>query len=293
MTFQLGQLSLVSVVALLGFCTALRSGRQAAAGAWWVLGTVKPQLMVVPAVILLAGRRWKALAVAGGLFAALAAVATVVLGPHCWTDFLATIAHCTRQFGTYGIHPLAMYNFKGLLTALLGSEQGERINLLTTVLSAAAVLFAVCLWLRPWPADRRTFCLRAALTLLLGLLTNPHLNPADALAYVVPALLLLGCIPEQRLRQRLGLLAMAVPLLFLLDSFALASWTGGVHPFFLALLVWAAWLFGYAFCYPDRYNGSGARTDADQAPDADEPGASLSRGHAGTAARPGAAADLR
>jgi hypothetical protein len=247
MTFQLGQLSLVSVVALLGFCTALRAGRQTAAGAWLVLGTVKPQLMVIPAVILLAGRRWRALAVAGCLFALWATACTIVLGPHCWTDFLATIGHCSRQFGTYGIHPLRMYNFKGLLTAILGSDHADRINLLTTALSIAALLFAVCLWLRPWPADRRTFSLRLALTLLLGLLTNPHLNPADALAYVVPAVLLVGCLPQARPRFRLGVLAAAAPLLFLIDNFATASWPGDIRPFFLGLVAWAAWLLCFKF----------------------------------------------
>jgi hypothetical protein len=242
MTFQLGQLSLVSVVALLGFFAALRDGRQTTAGAWLVLSSVKPQLMIVPGLILLAGRRWRALAVAASLFALWAAVATWVLGHQCWGDFLATLAHCARQFGTYGIHPLRMYNCKGPLTAWFGSDQGDRINLLTTALSLGAMMWTFCLWCRSWPNDRWTFAVRAALVLLVGLVTNPHLNPADALAYLVPAVVLLAGLPRSAPRSPVMILALVAPLLFLIDSFALENWPGGVRPFLIFIFGCAIWL---------------------------------------------------
>src|SRR5262249_17446338 len=69
-TFQLGQLALVGLLCLAGFYAALARGQDGAAAAWLVLGTIKPQLMLVPAVTLLVLGRWRALLLASALFAA-------------------------------------------------------------------------------------------------------------------------------------------------------------------------------------------------------------------------------
>jgi hypothetical protein len=241
-SFQLGQLYLLGLVCLLGFYQALRQDRAWAAAGWLVLGTVKPQLALIPAVTLLAGRRWRALAAATGLFAAWALVTTAVLGPSCWSGFVAMVSHCSRQFGTYGIDPLAMFNLKGLFTALLGPEQAGLINALTATATAASVLVAMGFWWGPWPGDTPAFARRAALTLLLGLVANPHLNPGDALAYAAPALLLAGALAPGSARRTLALAAAAAPLLFMLDVYSPGRWAGRIHPFFLLILTWAAWL---------------------------------------------------
>lgn len=240
--FQVGQASLLGLICLVGFYEGLRRDRWWAAAAWLVLGTVKPQLMLIPAATLVAGRRWRALATAAGLFGLWALVTTVVLGPRCWLDFLDIVAFCTRQFGTYGIHPLAMYNVKGFLTVLLGSEHAPLINALTAIGAGASLLFTLWLWWGPWPGDTPVFARRAALTLLVGLLTNPHLNPGDALAFVAPALLLTDVLAPGPARRRLALAAMAAPLLFLLDVYGPGSRAGYVRPFFVCVVVWTGWL---------------------------------------------------
>jgi hypothetical protein len=241
-TFQLGQVSLLGVVCLLGFYEALRRSRPWATAGWLVLATVKPQLALVPAVTLLAGRRWRELALAAGLFGVWALAATAVLGASCWTGFLNMLGHCSRQFGTYGIDPLAMYNLKGLLTALLGAEQAGLINMLTALASGASLLAVLWLWRGPWPGDTPRFGRLAALTLLWGLIANPHVNPADALALVVPALLLSRDLQGGQIRGVLAVGAAAGPLLFLLDVYVVGSWRGQVRPFFFVELAWAIWL---------------------------------------------------
>jgi hypothetical protein len=150
------------------------------------------------------------------------------------------VAHCSRQFGTYGIDPLAMYNLKGLLTAVLGGERAGLINGLTAAATAGSVLTALWLWRGPWPGDTPTFAHRATLTLLLGLIANPHLNPRDALAYVAPALLLGGTLAPAPARPMLAMVGAAAPWLFLLDIYGPIAWPGGVRPFFLLILLWAA-----------------------------------------------------
>jgi hypothetical protein len=241
MTFQLGQVSLLSLVCLLGFYASLEEDRPLATAAWLVLGTVKPQLVLVPAVTLLATRRWRALWLAALLFGAWAGIASSVMGWTCWLGFWGMVRHCTEQFGAFGIDPLRMYNLKGFLTAVLGGERAPLINAASTAAYALALAVAFVLW--RGRGDAPDFRLRVALTSLLGLLANPHFNPADALAFVLPAVYF-----ASHLRQRGGasrafdVLVVSCPALFLLDGFAVASWPGGVRPFFLVALGAAAWM---------------------------------------------------
>jgi hypothetical protein len=234
MTFQLGQVSLLILVCLLGFYDALKEDRPWAAAGWLVLGTIKPQLLIAPAVTLVAARRWRVLAIAAGLLAAWGLAATAVLGWACWPGFLDIVRESARQCGNYGIDPLRMYNIKGMLLALLGSNHLGAVNGLS--LAAAAAVVGVVLWMWRGRSHTADFDRRAGFTLLLGLLVNPHLNPADALTFVAPALLF-GRSLRGRSWRVFAVLAAVAPLLFLLDTFAV-SW----RPFVLFALGWAGWM---------------------------------------------------
>jgi len=97
--------------------------------AWIVAGMIKPQLMVVPCVVLLGLRRCGGeLGVAGGCFLAVSAtVTTFGAGDRgAGSIFLGRAAGSTvSNSAAYGIDPLIMYNVKGVLTALLGRRQGR------------------------------------------------------------------------------------------------------------------------------------------------------------------------
>jgi hypothetical protein len=241
MTFQMGQLSLIVFVCLLGFVRALRQGRPFEAALCLVLGTVKPQLMVIPAAVLLAGRRWRELGYAAALFAGWALLTSAVLGPSCWADFLGVLRHSARQFGTSGIDPQRMYNLKGFLTGLLGVERAGLINALTAAALLLAVLLALARFRGPWrPAD---FDLRLALALLAGLIGNPHFNPVDGLALIVPAVLFLGYLCRRGAGAgALATFLCACPLLFLLDCYFADPARLGARPFFLLMLGLALWM---------------------------------------------------
>jgi hypothetical protein len=243
MTFQLGQVSLLSLVCLLGFYASLEEDRPLATAAWLVLGTVKPQLVLVPAVTLLATRRRRALWLAALLFGAWAVAASAVMGWTCWVGFWGMVRHCTEQFGAFGIDPLRMYNLKGLLTAVLGGERAPLINAASTAAFALALAVAFVLWRGNGRCNAPDFRLRVALTSLLGLLANPHFNPADALAFVLPAVTFASYLRRRGGASRaFDVLAVSCPALFLLDSFAVERWPGGVRPFFLVALGSAAWM---------------------------------------------------
>ncbi len=243
-TFQMGQVSLWCLVCLLGFVCALKEDRPLAVALWIVAGTIKPQLMVVPCLVLLGQRRWRELALTAGLLALWCGVTTAVLGPGCWMGFASVLRFSTQQFGTGAVDPLVMYNLKGLLTALLGERVGL-INLLCAAAWLAAAGLTVWLWRDRRVVEAGQFEGRLAFTFLLGTLVNPHLNAHDALVLVLPAVLFHAHLRRDpgRLQATLfAAIALACPLLFLLDCYEIDPGRFGFRPFFLLLVVLAGWM---------------------------------------------------
>lgn len=241
-SFQLGQVSLLLLVCLLGFVCNLAEGRPFRTALWLTLGTIKPQMMMAPAALLLAQRRWRELGFAALLLATWGLATTALLGVSCWFGFANMLQYSACQFGLDGIHPLAMYNLKGFLTSMLGNTEAARIN----ALSAAALLLAmlVIVWKgrRPIPTATAEWDLRVAWSLQLGLLVNPHLNPVDALAFVAPALLFYRGL--RRSGQPAGVVAallLAAPALFALDCYGLSVVRpASIHLFFVVMVGLAA-----------------------------------------------------
>lgn len=217
LTFQLGQVTLLCIVCVLGFVVALRDDQPLAMAVWILLGTVKPQIMVIPVVALLAQRRWRAMAWLFVLSVSTAALTTLALGKDCWTDYLALLRFCTQQFATSGIDPAGMYNLKSLLTVALGSDRAELINRLTTAAWLAGLAAAlVLLWRK---IDATTGEGRLALALLLGALVNPHVNPADVLAFVPPTVLFYAHLTRRGGATAFGVLAACAPWLFAVEYY--------------------------------------------------------------------------
>ncbi len=135
-----------------------------------------------------------------------------------------------------------MYNLKGFLTSVLGAGSAARINFLSVAFLLLAVLIIVAMGRKPIPPGTAEWDLRLALSLQLGLLVNPHFNPADALALVAPAILFYqGLRRSGRSTRALGAVLVCGPLLFALDCYGgTAVRPMAIHPFFLLLVALAA-----------------------------------------------------
>jgi len=241
-SFLLGAFSLFLLICLLQFYRTLKGSREAHSGLWLVLGTVKMQAMVLPGLLLLAARRWRALASALLIGGMLALLASLVLGWRIWLDFLAVLRVHTTYFGTFGVDPAKMYNFKGTLALLLGNQQQALINQISTVGLIAAAGATVLLWCGAWRPEDPTFELRMALTLLLGLLFSPHLNPHDGLMLVAPALLFYIYLRRRNLaRSRYAAVILSCPLLFLISEFTVGG-SLGVRVPVVVMVVLAVWM---------------------------------------------------
>ena len=60
--FLLGAFSLFLLICLWQFYRALKNGREGQSGVWLAAGLIKPQNILLPGVLLLGARRWKAIA---------------------------------------------------------------------------------------------------------------------------------------------------------------------------------------------------------------------------------------
>jgi Glycosyltransferase family 87 len=226
-TLQLGAFSLLMLLCMLQFYWSLKQGHDRAAGLWLLLGTVKPQVMLLPGALLIGARRWHALGVAllGG--GALAALSGALLGWRSWAGFLDALRIVSGYFGIFGIVPTTMYNFKGTLALILGNDYGEAINQASLVALALVVALTLLLWRVPWRPDEPVFDLRMALTILLGLLFNPHLHRQDGVMFIAPAVLFYVYLRQRGLpRRAFAVWALACPLIVLVSEFTIEGSLG-------------------------------------------------------------------
>ncbi len=200
-TFLQGAFSLLVCVAVTEAYLALRRGRDGRAGAWLALASIKPQAVATLGVMLLVGRRWRVIAVGAIVVVGLGAIATVALGAGIWGEYLGFLSRYVSTFDEFSVRPSVMWNLRGTVTLIVGPERAadqasliNGIGLAGQLLGLAAVAF---LWRGTWDTRRRDFDIRFAMTIVIGLLTSPHLNPHDDLL-LVPA----AAIGYRALRQR-------------------------------------------------------------------------------------------
>jgi hypothetical protein len=187
--FLSAHFSLWLLVCLLQLYCTLKHGREGLAGLWFILGTFKPQGVLLIGISLVAARRWRTLTSAVLTGGCLAVFSSTLLGWESWVGFLRSVHFSASCFGIFGIHPTAMYNLKGTLTLILGNGQGVLINWISVAALIAAMVLTFGIWRGPWRPNIPSFELRMALTLLLGVLFSPHLTQPDALILIAPATL--------------------------------------------------------------------------------------------------------
>jgi hypothetical protein len=243
-TFQLGALSLFLLVCVFETYVSLKRADDVGAGLWLALGTLKPQAMLLPTLILPASRRWIAVASFASAFAAAVLVSSEVLGWGVWLDFSRLIGVVSQLFDAYGIVPAEMYNLKGTLTLLLGNEQRSLINGLSAGALMAAAGAVLVVWLRAARADDSRFELRVSLTILLGTLFSLHLYPHDALLLVAPAVLGYSYLRERGPSWRAyAALLVTCPVWFALSEICVGEALRIRVPVIAmgAMTVWTAW----------------------------------------------------
>jgi len=261
--FLYGSLSLFVLWCLIEFYLALREGKEARAGVWLALAAVKPQAMMFPALVILAGRRWRALAGASAAGVLILGATSAILGPSIWPDYFHWLTMTSSYFDHFGVYPEMMYNLKGTLALLWGAERASLIQAVSmgALIAGAAGILALWVWGR-WVPHQPAFDLRLALTLTLGVLLSPHQNPQDSLTLVLPVALFYDYLRRTGQPTRpLTAFLLTWPVLFLLEQFAIRGRLGIRLPVVLvtALLVWMGIQGLSATTRPSSLRGSNSR----------------------------------
>lgn len=206
-----GQTPIIVLLGLVGALISLRAGKDGQAGAWLVLGLIKPQLIALPVLALLLARRWRALValVVGGLL--LLAASLLALGN--WIPgYLDMLTNYVRTGATVGDDPTIMHNWRGLVFRLLGTDSGPVAGTLVSGLTLLSVGLAVAVcWPRKAQSSQQSagyqwtpgWEMRFSVAILLGLLVNPHLYLHDAVIALVPGFVLWRAASGADIRLRL------------------------------------------------------------------------------------------
>ena len=194
---------------------SLKSGRPFAAGALLGIGTLKPQLVLPFAAVLLIRRQWRAVlgfVVAAGALAALA-IAFLGLGSTvAYIKFL--LAFPRLPVNVSGADPAAMANLRGLSVMLLGHITSPHV-ITGTVVCLSVLVVGIAAWL--WRGNlERDFSIAMVATLL----ASYHLIVHDLTLLFLPMVLVFGRLtPERNKPAAAVLIASTVPW-FLMELFS-------------------------------------------------------------------------
>src|SRR6266542_626995 len=172
-------MTLLGFLFLIEYYLAMRAGRNSRAAVWLIAAAIKPQLILLPALIPLAQRRWRLVVMALALLVGLGI--SLSFGFHIWADYYRLLRQVGAHGEAYGAFPMLMDNLRMILYWTVTPAVVMPLVFLALLAGGISVF-----WM--WRSDR-DFDLRFGLTVLLGLFLAPHLNYQDTLIAILPAAL--------------------------------------------------------------------------------------------------------
>ena len=235
-----GTFGLTITVAMLGLFLSMRAQRIWSSGIWLIVSSIKPQLMLIPTIMLWGQRHWRSIIIGASGTLLLMLGAHFWFGWAIWGSYLQTLGTINTLYGSYGIEPSKMYNLKGALATLLGNPYGPLISLISTIGFGCALLGCVWIWRKPQNPHSPQFALRFALCILISGLFNPHLYAHDALMIIISGLILADYIYPDAQRRPLLLSLALVPLCILAGEWIIDNRLGVRIPtlIIIAMILW-------------------------------------------------------
>jgi Glycosyltransferase family 87/Glycosyl transferase family 2 len=201
--------------------------REGWAGVFAGLAIVKPQMVLVIPLLLLARRAWRALggfiAAAGGLFV----VSLAFFDVHVWADYLGLIAPWAGGGSlSLPITGQSAYSLRGLLEG----ASGARVVALVVLALALLLVFVTLRWRAPRSGLDMAFAVAASVVL------SPYLNIHDLALLAVPLLAVAGLARSGELiHPRLGWGVVAASVVAINLSSAVGTWLAALGAITLAL----------------------------------------------------------
>jgi hypothetical protein len=212
------------------------------AGAFAGLAALKPTLLPIWLIRLAVDRRWRSLAAAATVVAALVVLAALLVSPRVVAEYPAYLFNLAGSTDTPGVHVEQMINWRGAALRL-GSDAAVATVGIVLTLSAVAVAWW---WARHSP---RAIALGAATAFVATPLVIPHANQHEAILATLGLLIAITALEELRVR----LVAASIGLQAVLWSGPLLSDEASAWLLFVALLVCLLGLLALSWRERARY----------------------------------------
>jgi len=224
-----GQTSILVFFLLVLFVTANLDEQDIAGGLWAALLSLKPQLLLMPVVVLIGQRRWRAVLVFAVSISMLGLFSFILVGEPGAKAFFKLLGQAASGDDALRINPERMHNLRALVYFTLPFAWNEYVWWIGTL----ALLALLIHFSRNRPTSRRQRLVLWLKIFAATMLITPHFHDHDLTLMIIPTavilkltpspvpasvlllLLLVGLLPL--LRRTIGIsLVPVMPLLFLL-----------------------------------------------------------------------------
>jgi alpha-1,2-mannosyltransferase len=169
------------ITALFGAGLVLLRKKPIRAGVMFGLLTFKPQIGLLVPLVLIASRRWRAIAAAAFTATIFAAISLMMFGLATWAAFLGSLPVMTHQLLDNGEMGFAKMQsvFAGIRLLGFGSSPAYAVQ-------AAAALVSGTIAVSVWRAHRVPFDIKAAALVSATLLVTPYVVDYDLVLLALP-----------------------------------------------------------------------------------------------------------
>jgi Glycosyltransferase family 87 len=253
----LGQFSILLLIGVLQIYLGMKDSKPVQAGLGLLLLAIKPQSLLVPGMMTLNKRYWRAAATAAIGGVALFLITSAFLGFKPWIQYIQSVRALSSFFGVYGVTPSTEFTLRGILANILGNTYGSLINNISIIALGAALIMVWLLWLQDVPPGTAKFNLYFAFTITLSVFFSMHLNPHDALILVLPAALFYDYMRQNNYpRRAYTILALISPMIFYFSAFNKSSLLGILRPPVIPIFIFLIWM-GYYLITERRIHARG------------------------------------
>jgi hypothetical protein len=226
-TILTGQFSLFLSICLVQVFLSMKNNRPIHAGIWMALLLIKPQMVLIPGLMLLNKRFWRGAVSAALTYIALLIFTSLLFGLEPWIKYFQLLVNMNINYKSFSFIPEIEYTLKGMLTKILVNSQSSTVTLLSNIALLLGMGFVLYLWLTRMPTTLPRLKLFFAFTLVISVLLSLHIYNHDDLVLVLPTALFYDYLRQMRFnRKGYSILLMVSPLVFFIGFFTTFSLFG-------------------------------------------------------------------
>jgi hypothetical protein len=243
----LGTFSILMLISIFQLYFSLKNNQEIKSGLWLSTLAIKPQIIIIPAIILLSSKRWRPLIVSLLIGFSVFTLTSLMLGSKIWKDFFDRLVFSSTYFNTFGIYPGTMHNFKGALTSIFGIKHADTINAVAYLAFIITSIIVFIIWRGNNKNTNIDIDLKYSLSITLAVLFNIHVNPQDSIILIVPfALFLYYQIKQSYSRHLYLLFLLSIPPILLLSEFWIKD-NSIVRLPIIIMIVLSIWISNHLF----------------------------------------------